>query len=207
MTPAKSIDDTRPRRCLRGRCYTIALQSLPLESPSPPSISCADSSPGRGAMLVQVSPVCVPQRGKWRAARADRGSLPLEGKGDRLRWMRWMYLPLISRLSATAFHPSLCRLRRHLPPPEGVFSRGRSPFCSLRPSVGEGLAPPVLRTLPCRRKFKPPSDEGSGKTAGFDGGRENRRFVGYPNFSLPQSASRSSRVLLSPRCRGCKVKF
>ena len=102
MTPAKSIDDTRPRRHLRGRCYTIALQSLPLESPSPPSISCADSSPGRGAMLVQVSPVCFPQRGKWRAARADRGSLPLEGKGDRLRWMRWTYLPLISRLSATA---------------------------------------------------------------------------------------------------------
>ena len=40
----------------------------------------------------------LPRRGKWRAQRADRGCLPLEGKGDRLRWIRWMYLPLISLL-------------------------------------------------------------------------------------------------------------
>ena len=200
MTPAKSIDDTRPRRHLRGRCYTIALQSLPLESPSPPSVSCAGSSPGRGAMLVQVSLVCFPQRGKWRAARADRGSLPLEGKGDRLRWMRWMYLPLISRLSATAFHPSLCRLRRHLPPSEGVFSRGRSLFYSLCPTVGEGLAPPALQTLPYQRKFKPPSDEGGGKTAGFDGGREKRPIVESPNFPPPPAGHLAGRgeALSSP---------
>ena len=169
MTPAKSIDDTRPRRHLRGRCYTIALQSLPLESPSPPSISCADSSPGRGAMLVQVSPVCFPQRGKWRAARADRGSLPLEGKGDRLRWMRWMYLPLISLL------------RRQLLPREKPFllslSHRRGGACSSR-AIGIAIM----------ENKKPPSDEGGGMTAGFDGGREKRPIVESPNFPPPQSA-------------------
>ena len=69
---------------------------------SPPSVSYADSSPGRGAIQNVALLACFPRRGKWRAQRADRGCLPLEGKGDRLRWMRWMYLPLISRLSATA---------------------------------------------------------------------------------------------------------
>ena len=176
MTPAKSIDDTRPRRHLRGRCYTIALQSLPLESPSPPSISCADSSPGRGAMLVQVSPVCFPQRGKWRAARADRGSLPLEGKGDRLRWMRWMYLPLIS----------LLRRQRSTPPSVGFAdislrwresSPREKPFSSL--SVlpqGRGLLLPRCvhyrvvenQSLPLTREVAKPQvlTEGE-KTAGL----------------------------------------
>ena len=73
----------------------------------------------------------------------------------------------------TAFHPSLCRLRRHLPPLEGVFPKGEAFFIALRLTAGEGLAPPALCALPCRRKSKPPSDEGGVKTAGFDGGREN----------------------------------
>ena len=169
MTPENSIADTRPRRCLRGRCYTIALQSPPLESPSPPSVCSADSSPGRGAMLVQVSLVCFPQWGKRRAARADRGCLPLEGKGDRLRWMRWMYLPLISLL------------RRQLLPREKPFllslSHHRGGACSSR-AIGIAIM----------ENKKPPSDEGGGMTAGFDGGREKRPIVESPNFPPPQSA-------------------
>ena len=45
--------------------------------------------------------------------------------------------------SQTAFRPSLCRLRRHLPPPEGVFPKGGSLFYPSRLSVRVGLAPPA----------------------------------------------------------------
>ena len=76
----------------------------------------------------------------------------------------WERTPALGNTSA--FSAPLSLLRRQLP-------RGTSHFYFLCPTVGEGLAPPALRTLPCWRKFKPPSDEGGGKTAGFDGGREN----------------------------------
>ena len=70
-----------------------------------------------------------------------------------------------------------------LPQGEAFFMR------SLRPSVGEGLAPPALKKLPAQRRLlMPPSDEGGGKTAGFDGGREKRPIVESPNFPPPQSA-------------------
>ena len=62
----------------------------------------------------------------------------------------------------------------HQSAPQTASPEGEAIFYSLRPTVGEGLALPALKKLPAQRRLlMPPSDEGGGKTAGFDGGREN----------------------------------
>ena len=88
--------------------------------------------------------------------------------------MRWPYLPLISLL------------RRQLPP------RGKPFFYSLCPAVGEGLAPPVLRTLPCQRKFKPPSDEGASKPQALTEGEKIDGLQNLRYFSPSVSCADSS---------------
>ena len=68
--------------------------------------------------------------------------------------------------------------------------------CFSRPTVGEGLAPPALRTLPCQRKIKPPSDEGGFEPTGLDGGAGDaeRRGLVCQDSNLLRERGRASDV-------------